>query len=371
MNRILLTPGPLTTAGSVREAMLRDWGSRDREFVALCRDIAVRLADMAHAADTHDAVLLQGSGTFAIEAAIGSLVGSNDRLLVLVNGAYGRRMVEIAERLNLNVTTLSWPDTQPVDPLAVESCLADDRSITHVAFVHCETTTGIMNPLAPLARLTAENGCQLILDAMSSFGAMPLDLRKTRAAAVVAASGKCLESVPGAGFVLVDREVLGRIAHRAPSLALDLGNQWRSFRQSGQWRFTPPVQVIAALGEALHLLTHEGGPSARLRRYRRNLSILTEGLAAEGLEPIIKSEWQAPVIVTFPLPSDLVGGFDALYDGLRSRGFLIYPGKLTERETFRVGCIGAFPSERMSEFVTAFKQVVSGLSVLSSGPLKP
>lgn len=340
MNSILLTPGPLTTREETRRAMLRDWGSRDGDFIALTQEVRDGLLAVANAEAGHVAVPLQGSGTFVVEAAIGTLVGPSDKLLVLVNGAYGERIAKIAQRIGRAVETLVWEEVEPVDPGRVARALDADLSITHVAVVHCETTTGLLNPLAEIAAVVATAGRKLLVDAMSSFGALPLDLSVLPVTAVMASSNKCLEGTPGLGFALVEKGALAAARGNSPSLSLDLHEQWRGFESNGQWRFTPPVQVVAALAEALRLLAAEGGPAARLARYRENCEILVDGMARLGFPLLLDRDLQAPIIATFRHPYT---GFDfeRFYQGLAARGFVIYPGKLSKAASFRIGCIGA------------------------------
>ena len=350
---LLLTPGPLTTDARVRQAMLRDWGSRDEAFIALTAELRTRLLAIANGAASHVAVPIQGSGTFVVEAAIATLVRTTDKLLVLVNGAYGRRMLEIARRLGRTAETLEWAEDQPVDPEAVAGALAADPAITHVALVHCETTSGLLNPLSEVAATTARAGRRLILDAMSSFGALPIDLADTPVAAVLASSNKCLEGVPGLGFALVEEAVLAAAKGVSPSLSLDLHDQWRGLEANGQWRFTPPVQVVAALVEALRLLDAEGGPPARLARYQANLDVLIRGFTRLGFPLYLDRTLQAPIIATFRPPVDRAFDFQSFYDDLASRGFVIYPGKLTREPSFRIGCIGAVTPADFERLIAA------------------
>ena len=338
---LLLTPGPLTTDQRVRQAMLRDWGSRDAAFIALTDELRARLLAVANGGAMHVAVPIQGSGTFVVEAAIATLVRPTDKLLVLVNGAYGRRMMEIARRLGRHVEALEWAEDRPVEAGRLAQTLAADPEITHVALVHCETTSGLLNPLAEIAAATARAGRSLILDAMSSFGALPIDLAATPITAVLASSNKCLEGVPGLGFALVEQSVLASAKGVSPSLSLDLHDQWRGFEANGQWRFTPPVQVVAALVEALRLLELEGGPPARLARYRANLDVLAKGFVGLGFPLYLDPADQAPIIATFRPPPDRAFDFQSFNDALAARGFVIYPGKLTREPSFRIGCIGA------------------------------
>ena len=359
MERLLLTPGPLTTRSETRRAMLEDWGSREAPFIALTAELRRRLLEVANAAVAHVCVPLQGSGTFIVEAALSTLLGPTSKLLVLVNGAYGERMVQIAKRLGRAVEALTWPEDQPVDPAKVAAALKADPAITHVALVHCETTTGLLNPLEAVAARVAHAGAALIVDAMSSFGALPIDLARTPAAAVLASSNKCLEGAPGLGFAIVDREALAGSAGVSASLSLDLHAQWRGFESNGQWRFTPPVQVVAALVEALRLLESEGGPSARLARYSANFEALADGMARLGYELYLDRKLQAPIIATFRPPSGKPFDFNAFYEALSERGFVIYPGKLTKAETFRIGCIGAVGISDFQRLLAAVEEVAA------------
>lgn len=341
MTPILLTPGPLTTREETRAAMLRDWGSRDEAFIALTAEMRRRLLAVANGSGSHVAVPLQGSGTFIVEATLGTLVRPTDKLLILVNGAYGERIAAIAKRLRLPAELLTFEEWQPVDPAKVEQALTADPAITHVAMIHCETTTGLLNPLEEVAAVAAKAGKHLLLDAMSSFGALPIDLATTRIAAVMASSNKCLEGTPGLGYALIEEELLAAAKGNSPSLSLDLHDQWRGLESNGQWRFTPPVQVVAALAEALRQLEAEGGPTARLARYRRNCAILVEGMKRLGFRLFLDEAVQAPIIASFHYPTDRPFHFEGFYQALAVRGFVIYPGKLSRAPSFRIGCIGA------------------------------
>ena len=359
---LLLTPGPLTTRPEVRAAMGRDWGSRDRAFIELTAELRTRLLDVVKGASTHVAVPIQGAGTYAVEAAIGTLVSPSGKLLVLVNGAYGERMAKIARGLDRAVDTLTFAENEPVDPAQVARALAADPSVTRVGLVHCETTTGLLNPLGRIAEVVAAASRTLILDAMSSFGALDIDLSSLPVGAVLASSNKGLEGPPGLAFALVEKRLLEVSRGNSASMSLDLHAQAAGFEANGQWRFTPPVQVVAATVEALRLLDAEGGPPARLARYRANLDALVDGMAALGYPLYLDRDLQAPVIATFrPRPHELFA-FEAFYDGLAAAGFLIYPGKLTREETFRIGVIGDVHPGDIARLLEAVAQV--------SGPLR-
>ena len=320
--------------------MLTDWGSREPDFIALTADLRQSLLDVVNGGESHVAVPLQGSGTFVVEAAIATLIGPDSKLLVLINGAYGERIAAIARRHGRKVKTLIWPEQSPVDPAAVAEALEADTNITHVAMVHCETTTGLLNPLEQVAQIVRRAKCQFLLDAMSSFGALPIDLAATPATAILASSNKCLESAPGLGFAIVERTALSAAESASASLSLDLHAQWQGFESNGQWRFTPPVQVVAALVEALRQLKDEGGPPARLRRYQQNFDTLAAGMNKLGFQLYLDPEVQAPIIATFRIPPRAFV-FEDFYRDLARHGFVIYPGKLTQEQSFRIGCIGA------------------------------
>ena len=286
---LLLTPGPLTTSERTRAALGRDWGSRDGDFIALSEGVRARLALLAGVADTHAAVPVQGSGTFAIEAAMRDLVPRGGKLLVLINGAYGRRIAEMARRLGRSCATLETAENRAVEPEAVARALADDPAVTDVALVHCETTTGLLNPLADIAACVRSGGRRLLVDAMSSFGAVPIDAAQTPCTALIASSNKALEGVPGLGFVIAEKAHLRRCEDNAASLSLDLHAQWRGFETTGQWRFTPPVQVVAALAAALDQLDEEGGIAARHARYTDNCDLLIRRMEGHRLHDVHRS----------------------------------------------------------------------------------
>jgi 2-aminoethylphosphonate-pyruvate transaminase len=360
---ILLTPGPLTTSLATKQAMLRDWGSWDAAFNRITASICRDLVDIVHGGDDTACVPLQGSGTFAVEAAIGNLVPRDGRVLVPNNGAYCARIVRICRYLQREVVDLPLPEDRPATAAIVEAALAADRSITHVALVHCETGAGIRNDLEGIAAACRAAGRALIVDAMSSFGALPIDARATPFEALVAASGKCLEGVPGMGFVIVRREALLASQGNAHSLAMDLLDQYTYMQRTTQWRFTPPTHVVAALRAAIDQFRAEGGQPARGARYAANCAALIEGMRSLGFRPYLEPAVQAPIIVTFHAPSHPAYSFRAFYDHVRARGYILYPGKLTQVETFRVGCIGAIDANEMRNVVAAIAATLREMGI--------
>lgn len=364
----LLTPGPLTTSLRTKQAMLSDWGSWDGAFNALTASVCRDIAHIAFGDETHVCIPLQGSGTFAVEAALGTLVPRHAKVLVPSNGAYCQRIARILSYLGRACCVLSFDESDPADPGRIESALRADPGITHVAAVHCETSAGILNPLAEIASVAHALGRRLIVDAMSSFGALPIDLRLLDADAVVAASGKCLEGVPGMGFVVAKRSALQESAGRSHSLAMDLHDQWIYMLKTGQWRYTPPTHVVAALRAAIDQYLEQGGQPARLARYAENCSTLIEGMCALGLTPFLNREHQAPIIVTFHAPDDPAYDFAEFYHRVRAKGFILYPGKLTTRETFRVGCIGALDAGVIRDAIKAVAATFHEMGVVHRAP---
>jgi 2-aminoethylphosphonate-pyruvate transaminase len=362
---LLLTPGPLTTSLRTKQAMLHDHGSWDAGFNGITAEVCDTLLRIAQGEDSHACVPLQGSGTFAVEAALGTLVPRHGKVLVPNNGAYCARMVKILHYLGRETVDLVFPEDQPADPHAIAMALQRDPAITHVALVHCETGAGILNPLADIAEVVKAQGRRLIVDAMSSFGALDIDVQRMSIQALVAASGKCLEGVPGMGFVIAERQSLLQAQGNCHSLALDLCDQWQYLQRTGQWRFTPPTHVVAALREAIAQFHEEGGRSARLARYHANCKALVQGMERLGLRPFLPAAVQAPIIVTFHAPHHPDYVFKTLYEHVRAQGFILYPGKLTQTETFRVGCIGAIDVHDIDKAVAAIGRSLRELRMLA------
>jgi phosphonoacetate hydrolase len=359
----LLTPGPLTTSEATKEAMLKDWGSRDPRFIELTARIRRRLVELAGGQGTHVCVPLQGSGTFAVEAALGTLIPRAGKALVLVNGAYGSRMAKILKTLGRSLAILETAEDVPNEPARVDALLARDPEISHVLMVYCETTTGILNPVEEVARIVQRHGRRLLVDAMSAFGALPFDLRRIPCDAVMASSNKCLEGVPGMGFVIVRESLLAECEGNSHSLALDLHDQWKGLEKNGQWRFTPPTHVLAAFDQALEEHRLEGGVEGRGARYRRNCAILVDGMRSLGFETLLPDALQAPIIVTFHVPADPRFVFENFYDRLSAKGFVIYPGKLTVADSFRIGCIGQLGEDEMRGALNAIRDALAELEV--------
>ena len=360
---LLLTPGPLTTSATVKQAMLHDYGSRDSRFIELNRRVCDGLLSLCDAGDSHLCIPLQGSGSFAVEAMIANQLPGQGKLLNLVNGAYGRRITEICRYLGRQVRVLETGEDQPIDVTGLDRVLAGDAGITHVAVVYCETTSGILNPVAQIADLVAGHRRSLLIDAMSTFGALPLSAADIPFAALAASANKCLQSVPGLGFIIAEKESFPGTEGNAHSLSLDLYQQWRYMNENGQWRFTPPTHCLLALDQALRELDGEGGVAGRRRRYEKNCRVLVEGMRELGFATFLPDELQAPIIVTFLTPGNDKFNFPDFYQRLNDRGYVIYPGKLTHKDSFRIGCIGHFGADEMQAAVAAVKQVLQEMGV--------
>ncbi len=360
----LLTPGPATTDLATKTAMLRDWGSWDDDFRAVTARVRRRLLTiLGPAGADFECVPLQGSGSFVVEAMLGTLVPRDGKVLVLMNGAYGKRIAKTLSVMGRAFVTLDKGDYLPPQPEEVDAILAADAAITHVVVVHCETSSGILNPVEAIGSVVARHGRRYLIDAMSSFGAIPLDPARIPFDAVVASANKCLEGVPGFGWALVRREVLEAADGNAHSLSLDLADQWRTMEATGQWRFTPPTHVVVALDAALDAYEAEGGLPARGERYKANRAALVSAMEGIGIAPFLTPDVMSPIIVTFRCPDDPKFDFQRLYQAVKARGFVLYPGKLTEAETFRVGCIGQIGAAEMRAAVTAVAEACAEMGV--------
>ncbi len=367
---VLLTPGPLSTAPATRAAMLRDRGSWDADFRAITAEIRARLVAMLGAGgESYDCVPLQGSGTFAVEAMLGSLVPRRGRVLVLANGAYGQRAARILARLGRDHVVLDKGDFLPPRGTEVARALARDPAIGHVLAVHCETSSGILNPVAEIARAVADAGRKLLIDAMSSFGAIEIEPATLPFEALAGSANKCIEGVPGLAFVLARRPALEAARGRSLSLSLDLHDQWQAMNRSGQWRFTPPTHVAAAFLEALRLHAAEGGVAGRGARYLRNREALVAGMRGLGFETLLPERWLSPVITAFFHPADPAFSFPGFYEAMKARGFIIYPGKLTRVESFRLGHIGQVDARVMGAAVRAAGAALAEMGVASGAPV--
>ena len=365
----LLTPGPLTTSWPVKEAMLRDWGSWDGDFRAMTREMRARLlAMLGTGSGEFDCVPVQGSGSYAVEAMLGTFIPRDGKVLVLANGAYGLRAAKTMEYLGRDFHLLDKGDYLPPRATEVAQILAEDPAITHVLAIHCETSSGILNPVEEISEATYSAGRKLLIDSMSAFGAIELKPAQVRYEAMVSSANKCIEGVPGFGFVIARKSELEAAKGNSHSLSLDIHAQWVHMEKTGQWRFTPPTHVVAAFLEALRGHEAEGGVAGRGARYTRNRDVMVGGMRELGFETLLDNRWLSPIIVTFFCPASPAFEFDQFYELMKSRGFIIYPGKLTVVDSFRIGCIGQMDEHVMRQVVKAAAEALSEMGVNDASP---
>lgn len=365
----LLTPGPLTTAASVKREMLKDWGSWDSDFRAMTADMRKQLVRLvSEESAKFDCVPMQGSGTFVVEAMLGSFLPRDSKTLVLVNGAYGQRIVQSLQYLERPHVVIDKGDYLPPRGPEVAEALAADPSISHVVVVHCETSSGILNPIAEISDAVYAAGRKLLIDSMSAFGALSLNASDIKYEAIVSSANKCIEGVPGFGFIIARTDVLEAAKGNSHSLSLDAHAQWINMNKTGQWRFTPPTHAVAAFMEALRIHRMEGGVAGRGARYEKNRDTLVAGMRGLGFETLLKDRWLSPIIVTFFNPADPNFEFGRFYELMKQKGFIIYPGKLTVVDSFRVGCIGRMDDAVMGRVVEAAGQCLAEMGVESAAP---
>ena len=364
-NKLLFTPGPLTTSKTVKEAMLKDVGSRDYEFINAVKEIRSELLHLANVSkeEDYECVIMQGSGTFGIESVISSVVGKNDVLLVLANGAYGERIAKMSAIHQLKYYVLRFSEDEIVTAEATESFLQAHPEITHVACIHSETTTGVFNPVTEIGATCKKHSKVFIVDAMSSFGGVDMDMKEMQIDYLVSSSNKCIEGVPGFAFSLCVKTELEKAKGQARSLSLDLHEQWAGLEASGQFRFTPPTLSIMAFRQALQELEEEGGVKAREERYKTNKQILDAGMAELGFKQYLRPEIQGHIITSFLYPDDHNFNFESFYTKLNDRGFVIYPGKLGKTDAFRIGNIGQIFPDDVKALITAVKEVLEEESI--------
>lgn len=355
---LLLTPGPLSTSKGVKAAMLRDWCTWDSEYNDLVQVIRRKLVGLAEASqDDYTAVLMQGSGSFSVEAVVGSVVPADGKLVVMTNGAYGNRLAQMAQVLKIETQVIDFGEVAAAGADALQKALEQDPKITHVAVVHCETTTGMLNPIAEVAKVAKAHGKVLIVDAMSSFGGVPIDVPGLGIDFLISSANKCIQGVPGFGFVVAKIDELKKCRGQARSLSLDLYDQWDTMeKHNGKWRYTSPTHVVRAFYQALAELEEEGGVEKRCVRYRENQRTLVEGMEKLGFVTLLPKELQSPIITSFYYPDSPAFTFAAFYERLKKEGFVIYPGKISVADTFRIGNIGEVYPHDMKRLVQAVEQ---------------
>jgi len=367
-DKTLFTPGPLTTSLSVKQAMLRDLGSRDIEFMSAVREIRAELLSLAGASEkTHSAIIMQGSGTFSLEAVVSSVVPPGKAILIAINGAYGRRMARIAEIHGARAVAIEFPESSPVDPEKVFDALQADADIAIATCCHCETTSGIINPVREIGHAVSASNREFCVDAMSSFGAVPLSVVDCGVDYLVSSSNKCIEGVPGFGFVIANLEALRKKASMARTLCLDLLDQHEALERTGQFRFTPPTHALLAFRQALIELKAEGGVEGRAARYKNNYETLVEGMWELGFTEFLKPDDQGYIITSFYCPKDPRFSFDAFYLYLSERGFVIYPGKVGTADCFRIGSIGRIDKSDVKALLATIADYIQKTGIEMNG----
>jgi 2-aminoethylphosphonate-pyruvate transaminase len=366
---LLLTPGPLSTTKTVKSVMFRDWCTWDDDYNAIVQQIRRQLVDLSGTAERFTCVLMQGSGTFCVEATLTTAIPPTGKLLVLANGAYGRRIAQIARRCDIAHDVHDSGELAPPDLERLSAALKTDSAITHVAVVHCETTTGMLNPVEAVGRRVKAHNRRFIVDAMSSFGGIPMNIDRMGADYLVSSANKCIQGVPGFGFVIARKAVLEQTRDQARSLSLDLFDQWQTMENhNGKWRFTSPTHVVRAFFQALGELEAEGGIAARHARYAENQRLLVDGMQRLGFQPLLPETWQSPIITAFLYPTHPAWQFNRFYNDLKSRGFVIYPGKVTDQETFRIGTIGDVHADDVKRLIDAVAQTTDLRHEMEAAP---
>lgn len=357
---LLLTPGPLSTSPSVRNAMLRDWCTWDDDYKQLVQRVRAKLVTLATTEDNrseYTAVLMQGSGSASVEATLGSTIPEKGHLLILSNGAYGQRMARMASVLKIRHTVIDYGETHPVGSIELTKALEHHNDVTHLAMVHCETTTGMLNTIEPISLVCQRHGVKLIVDAMSSFGGIEIDLAELNIDYLISSANKCIQGVPGFGFVIAKRASLEQCKTYARSHTLDLYDQWRCMEDDqGKWRFTSPTHVVRAFEQALIELDEEGGIAERNKRYTDNRNHLIKGMTNLGFDTLLQGDLRSPFITTFINPTSEAYSFKRFYEGLKRQGFVIYPGKVSNADCFRIGTIGHVFPQDINKLIKAVEQ---------------
>lgn len=336
----LLTPGPLTTSETVKNVMMFDHCTWDDDYKKITQEIRSSLLCLAHGTDDlHTVVLMQGSGTFGVESVFTSVVGKHEKVLILSNGAYGNRMKDICDHASVPYVFYECAYNEVPSPIEVRRVLEEHQEITHIAMVHSETTTGILNDIQAIGEVAHAFGKGFIVDAMSSFGGVDIDIECAHIDFLVSSANKCIQGVPGFSFIICNRTKLMASIGKARSLSLDLYDQWETMEKDGKWRFTSPTHVVIAFHQALKELEEEGGLAMRSKRYAHNNQLLIEKFASLGIASYLKQH-QGPIITTYYYPEYADFSFEEMYNYIKKQGYAIYPGKLTDAKTFRIGNIG-------------------------------
>ncbi|MCH2207393.1 MAG: 2-aminoethylphosphonate--pyruvate transaminase [Lentisphaerales bacterium] len=365
---LLLTPGPLSTTKTVKAAMLKDWCTWDDSYNTIVQEVRRRLISLTGKySERYTSVLMQGSGTFSVEAMIGSALPKNGKLLCIANGAYGNRIIQTANVLGIDTVIQDSTELDEVDLSLVGRNLQDNPDITHVIVVHCETTTGMLNPIKEIAQISKEAGKIVMVDAMSSFGGIDMDLGELQIDFLVSSANKCIQGVPGFGFIIATKEAIASCKGNARSLSLDVYDQWETMEKAnGKWRFTSPTHVVRAFYQALMELEEEGGPVAREKRYTNNQRQLVAGMKELGFETVLDERNHSPIITGFLSPTSEEYDFKSFYESMKVKGYVIYPGKVTNLDSFRIGNIGDVHAADIQGLLKAVEESMSWMQLAES-----
>ncbi|MBQ6360753.1 MAG: 2-aminoethylphosphonate--pyruvate transaminase [Lachnospiraceae bacterium] len=355
----LLTPGPLTTSRTVKEEMMVDHCTWDNDYKQITQHVRAELLALAHVSpEEYTCVLMQGSGTFGVESVLISSVGRDGKLLILSNGAYGERQADICRHAGISYVLKKYNYNQIPDAGDVAQILQDDPEITHVSMVHSETTSGILNDIEAVGKVVKAAGKVFVVDAMSSFGGVEIPVADWGIDFIVSSANKCIQGVPGFTFIICRLDELKKCEGKSCSLSLDLYDQWKGMFD-GKWRFTSPTHVVLAFAKAMEEMKEEGGIPARSKRYYDNNRFLIEEMEKLGYKTYIDREHQGPIITTFFYPENCSYTFKEMYEFIKERGYAIYPGKVTEAETFRIGNIGEIYKEDIEKLIAIYKEFLS------------
>ena len=360
---ILLNPGPLTTTDSVKfSQVVSDICPREREFGELMKSIQADLTKIAGGNEKYTTVLIAGSGTASVEATISSVVPEDTKLLVINNGAYGQRIIEIAKAYGIETVELKYKYGNPPDIGEMEEILSNDTSVSSIAMVHHETTTGLLNPLSEVGSLAKKYDKLLIIDAISSFAGIPFSISENNVDFMISSSNKCIQGVPGCSFIICKISELEKSKNIRRSVYFHLFDQYDFMINHLQMRFTPPVQVLYALRQAIDEFFEEGAEN-RYKRYCANNKVLTDGMLELGFQPYLPNAPQSRLLTTYYEPKHPNFSFNKMHDLLYERGFTIYPGKLANMDTFRVANMGALIKTDILNYIDNLKEVLKELKI--------
>ena len=348
---ILLNPGPATTTNTVKQALVvPDICPREEEFGALTQSVLKKIVKVVNGQSTHSTVIFAGSGTAGVEAALSSVVPENGKILILNNGAYGKRAETIIQAYGISHRTIQieWGNFPEISQ--IENIIKEETKLTHFFFVHHETTTGMLNPLADMLELCVKHELISIVDAMSSYAGLPIDLQRHQIDYLISSSNKCIQGMAGVSFVIANKERLKATSKVSPrNLYLNLWNNHSYIEQTGQFQFTPPVQIVYALNQALDEFFKES-QSGRTARYVKSYETLLKGIEETGLKMLLPKSQHSKLLTAIVEPKSTEYNFKEMHDHFYENNVTIYPGKGAKKDTFRIANIGAIDYRDMKFF---------------------